>query len=92
MLQDANRVLKRKVSDSATVNLARKLSLGPHDSLDHSQEQIILLLSSEDTLSASDKVDAQSQVGRSVGPPGGSSSIKWAFGLQLTLHRHHTFK
>lgn len=96
MLQDANRVLKRKVSDSATVNLPRKLytcSLGPHDSLDHSQEQIIQLLSSEETLSASDKSDAQAQIGRSVGPPGGRCSIKWAFGLLLAMHRHHhTFK
>nr|TKV91304.1 hypothetical protein SEVIR_9G087100v2 [Setaria viridis] len=62
MLQDANRVLKRKVSDSPTANLPRKLcirSLGPHDALDHSQEHVVQF-SSEETLSASSKAGAQS--------------------------------
>jgi hypothetical protein len=69
MLQDANRVLKRKVSDSPIASLPRKLcirSLGPHDALDHSQEYVV-------QLSASGKAGAQ--VGRSVGPLGGGSSI-----------------
>lgn len=76
MLQDANRVLKRKVSDSPTASLPRKLcirSLGPHDALDHSQEHVVQLFSFEETLSASGKAGAQ--VGRSVAPLGGGSSI-----------------